>query len=75
MGSSFYEIDSAKSVALAHHFVRAAPVKQAARLTGQDGGLKSIVAQGCGPGVNYSNSPPALSCRLLFNQATNSSIS
>jgi len=23
MGNSFYEIDSAKSVALAHHFVRA----------------------------------------------------
>jgi len=39
MGNSFYEIDSAKSLALTHRFVRAAPVKQAARLTGQDGGL------------------------------------
>ena len=39
MGTSFYEIDSAKSMAWANHFVRAAPVKQAVRLTGQGGGL------------------------------------
>ena len=75
MGNSFYEIDSAKSVALTNHFVRAAPVKQAARLTGQDGGLSRLWPKVVTRALSTATYPPALGCRVLFNQATNFSIS
>jgi len=75
VGNSFYEIDSAKSAALVHHFVRAAPVKQAARLTGQDGGLSRLWPKVEARALSTATYPPAFGCRVLFNPATNFSIS
>ena len=54
---------------------RAAPVKQAARLTGQDGGLSRAYFRALPWALSSAVSPPALGCSVPLDQATNFSIS
>ena len=54
---------------------RAAPVKQAARLTGQDGELRQLWPKVVAQASSTAIYPPALSRSALHNQATNFSIS